>query len=644
MRRPLLAYLVLLLSLVVTYGRTLDAPLIWDDRHLVLDTLEVANNEHFLQRFREPFWIEDGSGDARAYYRPLTVLSFALDHSLHGENPAGYHLTNAALHTLNALLLLTLLLRRRADLRVALLLSAAWALHPRLTEAAGWVSGRTDVLATTFCFLALLVHRSRSFGHSLASAGLLFFGLASKEVALAGVAALIAKELCWRAPGPREPDAWKRGLVFALPLLGALLAYGGLRLNALAGTKPLLVPLSLGERLAAVVEAWGRYAFDLAVPWLPRAQQGKLGQPDYRFIALALVATLLAAGAIAWRRRASSRRSAPVATEVDLPNRVELATLGAVSLGLVVHLVPISIAVVTADRFLYLPLAAVALGLAPPLTRAVQHRPLLLAPLFAFALTLGAATWLRLDEWRNELAFWRATYETTPKTNSLPGNELGNVYYRAGLFEHALRVYRVTAETVADDPFVLGNTASALSQLGRYDDALALFERLCAERTDVASHCLKAALVELSELHFDRARQLLAEAEKRAPNREATNPVKSAIEKLEAGARDSALTSSNATSTAEARFRLSLLAGRRLDTLHAAERLLQEPRAPGKLRREAAEYYVRFGSPTALAHVARTPQAADIFAAADLSAATALRLQEAKKLLEAWPLLGFGSP
>jgi protein O-mannosyl-transferase len=278
--RPLLAYLVLLLSLVVTYGRTLDAPLIWDDRHLILDAPQIAQNEQFLQRFREPFWIDDGSGDARAYYRPLTVLSFALDHALHGENPAGYHLTNAVLHTLNALLLLALLRQRRTDVLVALLLSAAWALHPRLTEAAGWVSGRTDVLATTFCFLALLVHRSRSFKRSLASAGLLFLGLASKEVALAGVAALAVKELCWRAPGSREPGAWKRGLVFTLPLFGALLAYGGLRLSALAGTKPLHIPLSLGERLGAVVEALGRYAFDLAVPWLPRAQQGQLGQPD----------------------------------------------------------------------------------------------------------------------------------------------------------------------------------------------------------------------------------------------------------------------------------------------------------------------------------------------------------------------------
>jgi tetratricopeptide (TPR) repeat protein len=642
--RPILAYLVLLLTLVVMYGRTLDAPLIWDDRHLILDSPQIAQNEQILQRFREPFWIEDGSGDARAYYRPLTVLSFALDHSLHGENPAGYHLTNTILHTLNALLLLALLLRRRADVRVALLLSAAWALHPRLTEAAAWVSGRTDVLATTFCFLALLVHRSRSFERSLASAGLLFLGLASKEVALAGVAALMAKELCWRAPGSRKPGQWKRGLVFTLPLLAALLAYGALRLSALAGTSPLVIPLSLGERFGAAVEALGRYVFDLAVPWLPRTQQGKLVQPDYRFVALGLLTVLAAAGSVAWRRRAHQRSSAPGDGESDWPERAELVALGSVSLLLVVHLVPISIAVVAADRFLYLPLAALALGLARPLTRAVLHRPRALAPVLGLALTLGAATWLHLDVWRNELAFWRAAYETTPKTNSLPGNELGNVYYRAGLFEHALRVYRVTAETVADDPFVLGNTASALSQLGRYEDARALFERLCAERTDVASYCLKAALVQLSELHFDHARQLLAEAKKRAPHRQATNQVESALEKLVAGARDPALTSPDGLTSAAARFRLALLTGRRPDALQAAERLLQEPRAAGKLRREAAEYYVRFGAPAALAHVARMPESADIFAAPELRAATALRLEEAEKLLEAWPLLGFGSP
>ena len=121
--------------------------------------------------------------------------------------------------------------------------------------------------------------------------------------------------------------------------------------------------------------------------------------------------------------------------------------------------------------------------------------------------------------------------------------------------------------------------------------------------------------MEASELRFDRARQLLAEAKKRAPNGKAPNPIETSIQKLEAGTHDPALSSNNALTRAEARFRVSRLSGRRPDTLQAAERLLQEPRATRPLRREAAEYYIRFGSPAALAHVARTPEAADIFAA-----------------------------
>lgn len=640
--RPFLAYLVVLLTLVVTYGRTLDAPLIWDDRHLILEAPQVTQNQALAQRFRQPFWVDDGSGDVRAYYRPLTVLSFALDHSLHGENPAGYHLTNAALHTLNALLLLALLLRRRADTRVALLLSAAWALHPRLTEAAAWVSGRTDVLATTFCLLALLLHRSRSLGRSIASALLLFLGLASKEVALAGVAALVAKELWWQAPGPGEPRPWRRGIPFTLPLLGSLLAYAPLRLSALAGTHALFIPLSIGGRLAAALEALGRYAFDLAVPWRPRAQQGTLELPDYRFIALGLTAVATAAVAATWlRRRRAAPSSDPASGEAQ---RAELGALGGVSLLLVLHLIPISLAVVAADRFLYLPLAAVALGLARPVSRWVQSRPLIFVPLVGLTLTFGWATLQRLDEWRSELGFWRQTYATTPKTNSLPGNELGNVYYRAGMFEQALRIYQVTSQTVAGAPYVSGNTANALTQLGRYDEALQLFTQLCHERVDVASHCQKAALVALTELHVDRARQLLAEARKRAPNSPTNRQVASAIDKLRAAARNPDLTSDDPSKGAEARFRLALLSGRRPDALQVAEQLLREPRAAATLRREVAEYYIRYGSPAALAHVARAPEAADIFAAPALRDAAALRLDEGKKLLEAWPALGFGAP
>ena len=429
--RPLLAYLVLLLAVVVMYGRTLDAPLIWDDRHLILDAPPVAQDERILTRFREPFWIEDGSGDARAYYRPLTVLSFAFDRSLHGENPTGYHLTNAALHTLNALLLLALLLRRRTDVRVALLLSAAWALLSAADRS------RRLGLGANGCL-----------GHDV-----LFSGLAgaSQPFARANVrqrraAVFSARQQRGRAGGPGSVDGQR-----------ALLACAGVPRARPVEARPRVHAAASGcvrrLRRAPAQRFGGDQA--RAGPALTRRARRRRGRSlgPLRFRSSGTVAAARTArpagctrpsvhcgGAGRVRRdrhhrMATSRSLARVGAcrrRIGLPNRAEASALGIVSLSLVIHLVPISVGVVAADRFL----SAARRGrprARSPLTRVVQRRQLVLVPLFGLTLTLGAATWLRLDEWRSELAFWRAAYETTPKTNSLPGNELGNVYYRAGL-------------------------------------------------------------------------------------------------------------------------------------------------------------------------------------------------------------------
>jgi tetratricopeptide (TPR) repeat protein len=642
MRRPL-AFLVLLLSVIVTYARMLDAPLIWDDRHLILESTQISQSQPILQRFREPFWVDESASKGRAYYRPLTVLSFALDHSLHGENPAGYHLTNVVLHALNALLLLALLLRQRVDPRVALLLGMAWALEPRLTEAAAWVSGRTDLLACAFCLLALLVHRPRSMGRSLLSAGLLFLGLASKEVAVAGVATLVVRELQYG--GSSAAGAERAGLSgwrFTLPPLGALLTYLWLRSNALGSAHANVSELSLAGRLVTALEALGRYAFDVAVPWLPNAQQGQLGYPDYRFVALALLLTLGLGLAL---RRAHAKATSAESAAVDDSSFswLQASTLGGVSLLLVLHLIPLSHSVVSADRFLYLPLAALALGLVRPLSRMAQDKPRISLALLGLTLTLGVATVHRLNQWRSELEFWRSTYQAAPKTNALPGNELGNVFYRAGLFEMALRVYQVTAKQAIGDAHVLGNAANSLSQLGRYDEALNALQRLCAARPEQAKYCLDAALVEVHELQLGAARELVRETLKRAPQYAAANDVRNLIEQLETMRADAELRSPEPIAKTSARFRLAVVSGRRPDALDLGQALLLEPRASTGVRRAAAEYYVRFGSPANIAWGLASSAAAEVFAARDLREVAALRLEEGQKLSAAWPSLGFGS-
>ena len=73
-----------------------------------------------------------------------------------GPAPFGFHVTNVLLHMLNVVLLFQLA-RRFARIGLAAFAAAAlFAVHPMMTEAVGYISGRSEVLCATFFMLALL--------------------------------------------------------------------------------------------------------------------------------------------------------------------------------------------------------------------------------------------------------------------------------------------------------------------------------------------------------------------------------------------------------------------------------------------------------------------------------------------------------
>src|SRR5262245_26731199 len=153
-----MAALLVLVAVVAIYVQSLGGPFLWDDRLLVLDAPLVERGGSLVEFLSAPFWTggESHAGSA-SYYRPLASYSFAVDHALHGENPAGYHLTNVVLHASNALLLFALTRKHGVRPMIAALVATGWALEPRLAEAAAWISGRTDLIATFFTLAALVV-------------------------------------------------------------------------------------------------------------------------------------------------------------------------------------------------------------------------------------------------------------------------------------------------------------------------------------------------------------------------------------------------------------------------------------------------------------------------------------------------------
>jgi len=240
-----LAVLVVILAVGGVYMQALGGPFLWDDRALVIDAPLVERSASLTEYLRHPFWMGGGvQALDTSYYRPLVTLSFAFDHRVHGANPGGYHLTNVVVHLGCALLLLALLRRGGVRDAVAALVTCAWALLPRLAEAAAWISGRTDLLATFFVLFAL-----RVWGESLArrAAGAVLFGAAllAKESALALLLALFVGEWLRAGTGARSLG---RVVSRVWPLLVTVVLYGLARLVLVGFGGGETVSLGLGRR------------------------------------------------------------------------------------------------------------------------------------------------------------------------------------------------------------------------------------------------------------------------------------------------------------------------------------------------------------------------------------------------------------
>jgi protein O-mannosyl-transferase len=91
-------------------------------------------------------------------YRPLQVLSYAVDHALWGYRPSGWLLTNALLHA--GVAVLTWRLARRLGLAplAAFLAGLVMALHPVHSEVVNYVSSRSESLAAVLMLGALHLH------------------------------------------------------------------------------------------------------------------------------------------------------------------------------------------------------------------------------------------------------------------------------------------------------------------------------------------------------------------------------------------------------------------------------------------------------------------------------------------------------
>jgi len=146
---------LIVLVVLAVYGNTLNHGFVWDDADVIVDNPQIRS----LANVPAFFVSEDRIESATGYYRPMTYVSFALDHAVWGLNPVGYNITNLVLHCAVAMLLFFLISALFGSERLALVTALLFALHPLAGETVSFhAGGRNTLLCACFGVLALLFH------------------------------------------------------------------------------------------------------------------------------------------------------------------------------------------------------------------------------------------------------------------------------------------------------------------------------------------------------------------------------------------------------------------------------------------------------------------------------------------------------
>ena len=496
--RRLAPVLVGLLS-ALTFANAAPDVAVHDDKFFVPSRYQLDGGS-VARMFSQDAW--SATGSSAGLYRPLLLLTFALDGARSGSSPRGYHVTNILLHAAAAAALYALLvalLRRRdasagdqpAPSALHVLAAAGAALvfgvHPIHTEVVNSVFNRSEILVTLGVVLALwVIQRWEDRWPVLAwtLAALIYLAALLCRESAVSLPVLAALMLFFLHP----EDAFRRlarRLAPLATLIVPLVVYLALRHSALSGTTAHSPSLAenvapdrgLGYQLTLVVESLREYLRMVFWPHPLRASYGDFGVTAVP-VSVAVLGLAIGLAIGLWRR-------APLVTFgigfffLALLPSTRLVTASNLALSLGGHGVEVRRnTLVIAERVVYMPSAGFAFALAAGLAALGRRLGLRATAAAAVALCalLAPATYLRNEKWRNETALWEAETRAAPH-NGDAWRLLAATYLRHGRHQAIVRICDEQRERHPRNRRLHNNCGIAYAALQRFADAEASYRR-----------------------------------------------------------------------------------------------------------------------------------------------------------------------
>lgn len=491
--------------------------------------------------FFEGIYGEKGMDLSGGRYRPLSLLTFAVEYAFFGPAPGISHFINALLYGLTALLLFRVLEQWFGKGKsIALSTTLLFVVHPVHTEVVANIKSRDELLGLLFLLLALQQ---------------LFYALQPKQRWRAGLLgslffflALLAKEntFTYIALFPflllalRPKTTWKESLQASWPLWATAFGYLLLRTALVGGigseTNPSLLEnpfgqSALGERIATVAYILLLY---LKLLFFPHPLSSDYSYPQIPFQdfsqPLVLLSLLLHLGLLGY-----------AAVRIWKRDLWAIAIVMYLAPLLLVSNLLFNIGAPMGERFLYLPSLgfALALGLAiqrlakVPKRKQLFKKPALVGGLLILSLAASAKTILRNPAWENNVTLFTADMKNSPNSakmqyyyaNSLLKDYMANpIPAKKPLLVKAEAAFQRSAELYPDFHLATYNLGLVKEQQGDYQAALRYLDQTLAKQPmHVQSHSLKGKIFGQYLQRLDSATIYLERVVKEFQQRDASN-------------------------------------------------------------------------------------------------------------------------